>query len=136
MKAHELRLGNYYEYRVIDQVANTDTWELTTIDIDDLKWLLKNPDYSMYRPIEITDEWLNKIGAIGVGGYECYIPAGTNENGKVHYSLALQKKLITKTFYVSNFKSQLQKKIKYLHELQNLNFALTGQELTLNIEEK
>lgn len=144
MKANEFRLGNYYEYRVIDRVGNTDTWELTAIDIDDLKWLLKNPDYPMYRPIDITDEWLFNLGfepmydtpsehnpfykrILPNKGMEIY-PPSIEKTGK-HYQ-----------FICGGVRSQsFSIDIKYVHQLQNLYHALyfahTDKELILEIKD-
>jgi hypothetical protein len=143
MKANELRLGNYYEYRVIDRVDNTDTWELTAIDIDDLKWLLQNPDYPMYRPIEITDEWLVNLGfepmydtpsehnpfykkILPNKGMEIYPPS---KDGRIPYYQFICGGVRSQSFSID---------IKYVHQLQNLYHALyfahTGKELILEIK--
>lgn len=140
MKAEELRIGNHYEYRIIDNVAGSDFWVPTVIDIDDLKWLSQNPDYPMYRPIEITDEWLVKFGfepmyntpsehnpfykrILPNKGMEIYPPSA--ENKREHYQ-----------FTCGGVRSQsFSIDIKHVHQLQNLYFALyfalTGEELQI-----
>lgn len=132
MKAHELRLGNYYEYRVIDKVANTDTWELTAIDIDDLKWLLKNPDYPMYRPIAITEEWLLRLGCKRDIQPYFTLPHAESE-------VFIGEKLVYDTIYMELIVVQCDEcgysiPCKNVHLLQNIFFCLTGQELTINTE--
>ena len=140
MKAEELRIGNYYEKRVINKMNGSDFWVPTVIDIDDLKWLLQNPDYPMYRPIEITDEWLVNLGfepmydtpsehnpfykrILPNKGMEIY-PPSIEKTGK-HYQ-----------FICGGVRSQsFSIDIKYVHQLQNLYyalyFALTGEELQI-----
>ena len=133
MKANELRLGNYYEYRVIDKVANTDTWELTAIDIDDLKWLMKNPDYSMYRPIEITEKWLMRLGCKkDIAPY--YLLPHEYES-----EVFIGEKLVYDTLYMELIVVQCDEcgysiPCRNVHLLQNIFFCLTRQELTINIE--
>lgn len=84
---------------------------------------------SSYKPIELTEQWLLKLGFERRSyGYFCIdfkhidnalrlfpMTSGSRFNGM--WGVALMP--------------QLQKKIEYVHQLQNLYFALTGEELTI-----
>lgn len=64
LKAKELRIGNYVEYRIEDELdSRKEWWEVTVIDSDDINWLEKeSPESTDYRPIPITEEWLLNFG--------------------------------------------------------------------------
>ena len=129
MTANELRIGNYFEYRIQDKFdERKDWWELSKIDPEDLSILLNNIDYD-YRPIELTEEWLIKFG----------FQKRTKVRDSVQYYIGLNPithdwlfdimwlKGSDAPFYRNGFH-----KIKYVHQLQNLYFALTGEELKYN----
>lgn len=108
--ANELRIGNWVEsfskqYRKIDHLDIRDVAE----------WRLIEP----YRPIPLTPEILEKCGFKWHGGdhYElsdCWI-----EDYKGGY------RIVRPDFCKTIFKN--------LHQLQNLYFTLTGNELTINL---
>ncbi|WP_185273870.1 hypothetical protein [Chryseobacterium indologenes] len=77
--------------------------------------------FSCYRPIELTEEWLFKLG------YECdkneYCVSGFDrfnvfQSVKGPYIFCDDEKSI--------------RYVEYVHQLQNIFFALTGEELTIN----
>jgi len=107
MKANEFRIGNYVFSKIIE-----DTIKLSA--------LLESQDLQI-EPIPLTEEWLLKFGFekidyVSSPRYELedfYI--GYNENG----------------FYLQ-IESQIQSNyFRYIHQLQNLFFALTGEELKI-----
>jgi hypothetical protein len=105
MKAEELRIGNYYYW------ISEDKEYLFEVEPKDFY----NNNYKNFYPIVLTNEWLLKLGFI--------------------------KDKIDNTFYKDDFDILLPNflrykqaqiyKIKHVHELQNLYFALTQQELTI-----
>ena len=114
MKASELRIGNWVEF-IQPKKGMYTTVQAITFEINVEK---------SFKPIPLTEEWLLKFGfeergesfhlkdfsieLIGEDGRWCtYI---FDEYHAVECSLSL---------------------IKYVHSLQNLYFALTGEELTL-----
>ena len=114
MKANELRIGNYYygdvlfpsEYNVI--IAN----DLVELDSDPLD------DY--YQPLPLTEEWLLKFGFYKSDNY------GNDEYRLDGYSY------FRGSFYISDCDECGESvEINFVHELQNLYFALTKQELTM-----
>lgn len=111
----ELRFGNYYFYI---------TGEIIKVDKKHFNYIDKFCKFA--NPIELTPEILEKwCGfemqsttsnyAININGYAM----GISNNGYVDFDyLELEK--------ISN--------VKYLHQLQNLIYALTGKELKVNYE--
>ena len=103
IKASELRIGNYFKIgEYIHQV-----------EIENIK------DYKVFEPIPITEELLLEYGAekISEGRFDFKdYPYG-------YFDLTKEELIIT-------FQSQkMSEPIKYLHNLQNLYFALTNKEL-------
>lgn len=108
MEAKELRIGNYvFGY-------SNEAHEI--FDADDLQHSVS------YNPIQITEEWLVKLGfEANKTGYRIKTSAGVqiifeSRTGVIYIGLARTA--------VSSF-------IEYVHQLQNLYFALTGEELTI-----
>ena len=89
--------------------------EVSPIDYDDLRCLEQYEDNSEYKPIPLTEEWLLKFGFdsmfSGAGYHKNGVEIGNNHNG----------------FYILATSYQ----IEFIHQLQNLYFALTGEELTI-----
>ena len=131
MKATELRIGNLIEYKIEDELDEIkEWWELNTVDafdLQDLTWLDSNPEDAYFRPIKITEEWLLKFGFENITGVD-YI---------LHIDVDFKLILIpADAFYPQidkaddiGWSSISLNKIEYIHQLQNLYFALTGKEL-------
>jgi len=123
LKSSELRIGNFIE--------NTDSQMASYMVVN--ADVIKQNEHSMYaslEPIPLTKEWLLKFGfkhqyktIEDQDFFEIIIDC----NFKLYVSLNKMKVSICKK-YVGNVYS---KKIDYVHQLQNLYFALTGEELTL-----
>ena len=113
METIELRVGNYY------YDCSTDEIEIITG-----KTFLQifTGKLSCMKPIPLTEEWLLKFGFERSGLYnvkdEVYV---YDEYG------------LTDTGFEYRF-NYTQIKLKYVHQLQNLYFALTGEELTFKSE--
>lgn len=89
---------------------------------DDWHWI----ELDGISPIPLTPEILEKAGfvtigryAIGVGGYNVFA------KGRIELLQPNEGDPYILAFYEA--------KITHLHQLQNLYFALTGQELTINL---
>ena len=123
LKAKELRIGNYVEYRIEDELdSRKEWWEVTVIDSDDINWLEKeSPESTDYRPIPITEEWLLNFGFKKLVNNFSFL-----ENSI--YSIEKEKK-DWQVYYSSNDRML---NIKYIHQLQNLFYCLCGEELTFS----
>ena len=131
MKANELRIGNWVKH--------------------DPSWSYRNPllaefefqwDEGYYygigectisivdiSPIPLTEEWLVKLGGIDTN-YEITIES---ENEKIVFEWSSR---VIATNIRNGWVCNKYPHIKYVHQLQNLVHALTGEELTLPSEKK
>jgi len=142
MKASELRIGNlikgvYYKHDDEDEETELETiCKVVTLDVSGLGdypiYVYSDEDiehFSDFEPIPLTEEWLVKFGFDKVGIALTSI-AIAPLNLPCTFNLPntpfnfCQGKLILTTgtgdFCVN---------IEYVHQLQNLYFALTGEEL-------
>lgn len=141
MKASELRIGNYCHYKMnnfhikINDLHDVrKEWlELCIIDVGDLNMLINNPHDPDFIPIEINQQWLIDFG----------FELDESDNYKIE-SVWYNKILHNENEISVNFKIKLFTiglniewinpiKIEYVHDLQNIYFALTGIELTKKI---
>jgi hypothetical protein len=134
MKANELRLGNYvnvpnteqcpfridaFEYCSEKFIKVAQEVKLNGFEVYPLTW------YGEYlEPIALTEEWLLNLGFIKKNGYG-FIKKDLA--GNLFYSVE------TKEHFMFQY-HDLRIKIKHVHQLQNLYFALTGEELILKSE--
>jgi len=111
MKVTELRIGNLYFH---EPTNDYDEVRKNTFDL-----IERNPE--CYKPIPLTEEWLIKFG------FE------DNQKVKgVKYIdgvIAIDCIRYGKGWCLAN--DEYHPNIKYVHQLQNLYFALTGEELTI-----
>lgn len=113
MKVNEFRIGNLF-----NQFGNVHCVTWCT-----LKELENAPEDQLWcKPIPLTEEWLLRFGF--ENNYIQY--EWTNWGMWVEKGLAYEY-IVSHGF--ANTKSELIS-IKYVHQLQNLYFALTGEELT------
>ena len=134
MEAKELRIGNYVNYNgyVAEIVEIKRTVCMIRFKENDLDCCPK-VEYDDLKPIELTEEWLLKIEFkkllpnLGeLTQQEIYL-------GNLRTVLTFYKKPFT--FNVSNgwwmYERKMDNPPKYVHKLQNIYFALTGEELTI-----
>jgi len=118
MKANELRIGNYIQFR------HTET--PVKITLGDFVREYKNEHLEDYEPIPLTEEWLVKFGFESDSYQDMYVLGWLKINcDKTKGKLELWIENITgKVVY-----------IEHVHQLQNLYFALTGEGLNQNKED-
>lgn len=68
------------------------------------------------EPIPLTEEWLTRFGFWTVKGWDGY-------EGFIKYGVELESNTNVP------FRNYLDNEVKHVHQLQNLYFALTGEEL-------
>jgi hypothetical protein len=133
MKENELRIGNWIN-------VGGELNQFTIADFCDIfdngnKWFK-----DLFKPIQLTEEWLLKFG------FELYDYEPSEEEDDFIFK-DYKKSLDGKTFYYTicecpynewDFgikltwaEQALLSRIKYVHQLQNLYFALTGEELEI-----
>lgn len=123
LKASEIRIGNLVEYYIEDSLdQRKGWWEINIIDAEDILWLSKNDDTD-YRPITLTEEWLKKFDYKPHPMFNLsYQDIGSSTN-------------CPQWVFVFIGFDGVGTKIYYVHQLQNLYFALTGEELTIKQQE-
>ena len=149
MKAEELRLGNYINAKHIG--SDYDIVKVNSITNHYIGWGKGNfapshMDIGFFQPIPLTEEILLKCGFRKVKNKDKedlreYIGHTAQ---KARYAIFDTDIFITKVdkrgllyrsidcdFMVLFYHKSIT--IKYLHQLQNLYFALTGQELEINL---
>ena len=121
IKPNELKHGNIIKTPYGEHKLYGVSPDCIQIDIEGV---IYDFDLEDGEPIELNKQWLKDFGFFK---YEkdCY-------QNKVLYMengfTTLECDLKNKVFYVDN----MELKLKYVHQLQNLIFSLTGEELTIN----
>lgn len=139
MEKTELRIGNYLYYEATTHVVSgilgnrVYSWwvkngkaviEYETKDVGGAQ--VKNPyidNAIRYEPIPLTEEWLLKFGC-----YTSNWDDNTSFRLSVNEHYVLTINLEFETYEIGDLDIL---PIKYVHQLQNLYFALTGEELTI-----
>lgn len=121
MKAEELRIGNKSLRK--GYLYEDNSFHEITVTPSDIQACLINPDH--FRPIELTKEWLIKFG-FKLLNFDSYEFDG--------YKILVLEcgKLLLAADSSNNYKAIEHKYLPivlYVHQLQNLYFALTGEEL-------
>ena len=145
--ANELMIGNYvtdefYEsFKTIIEVESINEKGINLIIEDDGNYpecakIWIEPEYSLDKlfGIPLTEEWLLKFGFSE--GFDWLSGDYTNP---VNYKLAVTRNRDTPGFYISKYleggfvgsRVVLNDTIEYVHQIQNLYFALTGEHLTI-----
>ena len=122
MNENELRLGNYYAIAE----DNGITYKQVTYLIPSAGDWFSNGDNLTHacKPILLTEDWLLKFG----------FEQGVNNNTFRHIKSAYAVSFIFDNFeFRSSECGDYITTIKYVHQLQNLYFALTDEELIMNI---
>jgi hypothetical protein len=126
INAQELRYGNKLLF-IIDDVVTFKN--ITNIREDGVFWINVLEDFIpqknfQFKPIPLTEEWLLKLGLEKIGIWTFSLNLVGNLDliyylGEKGWSIGLKS--------YSDFSN-----LKYVHQLQNLYFSLTGKELTIN----
>jgi len=128
MKASELRIGNY-----VEDTFNLGKRETTQISLEDFAVMLNYGNQSItYRPIKITDEWLDKFGFDDVEYKNGYIGFEFRTNMIMDFVLTKPKFMGEwQDDYCFDLGQHRFVPVKYVHQLQNLFFAITMTELEI-----
>jgi hypothetical protein len=122
--AQELRIGNWYtsvKWGIPVECELTDFTQLDYMSDGAYKY---PPIDEIFEPIPLTEEWLLKFG------FDIY-------EDPFHYFIDIGNGEIPEYFnvwYYDNYydANECNAKLYYVHQLQNLYFALTGNELNIN----
>jgi hypothetical protein len=116
MKANELRIGNYVKSNDVNMAPYfIVTASFLKQNENEMSWFID--------PIKLTEEWLLKLG------FKYNDNIGLYQNGG--FDVDIEDDVYCH-FYMNDY-GDWYKYIEYVHQLQNLYFALTGEELTVEL---
>lgn len=127
MIANELRMGNVVTFNDNEELIVTSIFEKGIHDKN-----YNGYDYGDLRPIKITNEWLLRFGFIECSGkYGEYFKCSKLDGFRIwffenEYTNCWQ---IGRKDYDKDDTVFIHGNVKTIHQLQNLYFALTGEEL-------
>lgn len=144
MKANELRIGNLVlgvdnkEYHVIGIFGSEDSGVSLSPVRESNTSLYRDTEFKNLNGIPLTEEWLKKFGTKEEATQDSLFQTPyllLREDGYMwiefqadgHYDLFLKQKNTDGTCD----SILLDVELKFVHQLQNLYFALTGEELTI-----
>jgi hypothetical protein len=120
MKASELRIGNYYMFADYNGIVTRKVREIKTNEFG-LTGDYDGTNFEICKPIELTEHLLLQFGfeTDNIEWWNGILSIGIYKDG---------------LFYcpTDEISFRAGRKITYVHQLQNLYFALTGEELTIN----
>lgn len=129
MKAEELRIGNLVkivsfgkdELPENDKISVDLGWRIFVVNSSLIKGVEKNPDYAI-KPIEISHDWLERFG---------FKPL-KNIGYRLDFSdrMSLLYRLYDNKVSLRCYDTSCEIFAYNVHELQNLYYSLTGEELT------
>ena len=107
MEASSLRIGNL--------IKDCQDKKYYTVTIEILQEIVGGMDF--YEPIQLNEKWLIKFG---------FVSSMFEDNVFIHYN-GMKYFLETQQLHFLT----IELNFKYVHILQNIYFALTGEELTI-----
>ncbi|MES2287775.1 MAG: hypothetical protein V4547_18955 [Bacteroidota bacterium] len=144
IKANELRIGNFiFECATYEEFLDGTKTEITPQKIITITSILEDGvnayafywnqyeciAYSSLIPIPLTEDWLLRFGSELGGNTKNYT---TTEIGKIYSLGYINISIFDGSISVEvGVNDYFPVDIKYVHQLQNLYFALTGEELTI-----
>ena len=149
MKANELRIGNLVSItcEAKKDVADTchldylselarDYFIIGNFSTDEINVFIGKEliefSLSEIEPIPLTAEWFEKCGG-RIGGEQVLFISMPKIKAELHFEMKPYGNVVV---LKSDFGEFVPEDIKYVHQLQNLYFALTGEELTIKEDTK
>ena len=125
MEAKELRIGNYVNYFDDGEYSIISTLDWGYVHLNDASHI----DYELLKPIPLTEEWLVKFG---------FYYGDSVDYGYLWLKCKMGEFYVRPSYlggfywgFDYNNEINGQNNIKHVHQLQNLYFALTNEELKL-----
>jgi hypothetical protein len=116
MKANELRIGNWVEHNQPKRGYYTTVQESTfSVNVEKL-----------FKPIPLTEEWLLKFGFL----HSLRLDDFMFKKGNDCFQIQPYKEGFSNSVLYNDM--EIVDRLQHVHQLQNLYFDLTGEELTIN----
>ena len=131
MKANELRIGNLVDLgNRIAKIIEISNLSCVVVDLEETQDTIE--DYERTKPIPLTEEWLYKFGFKDIDKGDHDYNTYTDPNHNYYLQIDVRKKdgkysILDNSF--DDLRDFSMVDISYVHQLQNLYFALTGEEL-------
>ena len=133
MKATELRIGNIINKNGLGEVIELRE-HVVKVRYKSDKVRTALVPYEDIEPVTLTGELLAQCGFAKHAFYDRIRGGSFDTYVKPYFKIAYNgEEFIPCRFYDSITLSVYGNGVKYLHQLQNLYFALTGEELSINI---
>ena len=129
MKANELRLGNWVRIKNILTTSECQVESIGSLQqAAGQLWSIEE-----LEPIPLTEEWLERFKFNQFDDSDFFIPLGSDKslilmNVRGYWYPRIQQEAEMSHQYIQEVNLNY---IKHVHQLQNLYFALTGEELTI-----
>ena len=125
MKANELRINNL----VLTSDGITKVSDVVEFGINMIHDCWEH-DLEDVNPIPLTKEWLVKFGFVNTESLDYLLDTWLSVDGySVHYNFDNWRLRNSNAMDWTEIPTE----IKHVHQLQNLYFALTGEELTIEL---
>ena len=133
MTANELRIGNLVDLgNRIANVIEINHLACVVVDLEETQDTIE--DYDRTKPLPLTEEWLLEFGFEKVKDFDVY----TNVWELKGFMVSLSEYINIHLDWADDGKDSYHSIVCYeklsVHTLQNLYFALTGEELTIKSE--
>ena len=128
MKANEIRIGNYIGVEEVDLNSGSEIISSYQCNLNDIAEIERGNVRNRYSPIPLTEEWLLKLGFSATSHLHNFY----HEDNMYFQIMSTIRNTQTgerSGFYFDSDGFDL--KLDHVHQLQNLYFALTGEELEL-----
>ena len=133
MTANELRIGNLVDLgNRIAKVIEIGHLACVVVDLEETQDTLE--DYERTKPIPLTEEWLLKFGFGKIKDFDVYTNVWEFKGFMVSLGDYINIHVDWVDDGVDNYHSIIGYEELYVHTLQNLYFALIGEELTFKSE--
>src|SRR5690606_4448268 len=118
----ELRSGNYvlWQGKIVEVISIMPRW--ACVRYDEVTF---SRSYEEFQSVPITEEWLREFG-FGASD-ECEMGHNTNKHFGFYFDWHFKRFRLDVDDGENGLEIRLD--IRYVHQLQNLYFALTGEEL-------
>lgn len=133
IKATDLRIGNHLHYYIGEEGID---WDATKIDVQDLQWCEnKNENFNeVHKGIELTTVILVMSGFTEDNNGHFWIDLQTHYLEFIPMADGFYPTYVQKPELSSQEEQRVSlNRIKFVHELENLFFILTGKELNITL---
>jgi hypothetical protein len=125
IKANELRIGNLVDFGDPEPDSGGHMKGCLENRVITASDIARATEWPVYYPIPLTAEWLERMGF--KNDHSTYEFADGSNNGRLFITW-IENDLVAE---FGNGDRNIPVELKYVHYLQNLYFALTGEELTI-----